>query len=71
MTVIPLHAAAAQAAVEYGATSGVAGEVMNSLSGLPSKARGAIQVVEANPVLLVGVLLVLVLLFVFFKNPAR
>ena len=69
MTLIPLFAA--QAAVEYGAASGIAGGVANSLSGLSSSARGVVQFVEANPVLLLGVLLVLVLLFLFFRDPAR
>jgi len=69
MTLIPMPAA--QAAVEYGATSGLAGGLMNSLSGLSSSARGAVRIVEANPVLLVGALLILVLLFLFFRDPAR
>lgn len=69
MTLIP--PLAAQAAVEYGATTGMAGEIANSMQGFTNSARHTVQVVAANPVILVLGLLVLLLLFVFFRNPAR
>lgn len=63
---------AAQAAAEYGGTTrGVASEVRNSLQLLKSSALGGWRTVSSQPMVLVGGVLILLLVFLFFRDPAR
>jgi len=60
-----------QAAVEYGAATGLAGELSNSLSGVSGSARAAFRTVSSNPMLLAGALLIFVLLYLLLRDPLR
>lgn len=61
-----------QAAVEYGvANATAANRLTNGAERLAHTARNAWHVVAADPVLLIGIGVVVVLLFLVLRNPAH